>query len=417
MNDNVFTSQRRHTRVSFHPLTTSCQLDCLTTDSPIAQTHDVTANPEFVPNRLLSPTVLYPLVRCFDPDRIFPAGAANQYIYLDSMQWIVNGKPINEVWQPWDGSTGDYEIITSAGDSRGTLRVYRNMLPTETATVQFVCQVLDFRTNRLYDISSDKKTFTTSEKSEDILALSIDKPEVIYDPLRDNLLLYEHEVSLGVVAAGNRANYLDEKAYEQKFTLLLTSGTNRLATLPEGLSMQVVRLVNGQTSTALTPNSESAPELLQASFPSVKLDMRLIAHNAYEVHIIKNNEVILSVPFTAQTKVSMPSFATPMFGADIPVGRKSYTNFALVNLPDKKVEYPELYYLILWHTQAHSSTVKDWQFGKEMIADTDDIGIINTAEGSNFDVWFDTVPHEVNELMTDESDVVLTDENDEFLIA
>lgn len=417
MNDNVFTSQRRHTRVSFHPLTTSCQLDCLTTDSPTAQTHDITGSPEFVPNRQLTPTVIYPLVRCFDPDGIFPSSAANQYIILDTMRWLVNGEPIEDVWQAWDGSTGDYEILTSADDSRGTLRVYKNLLPAESATVQFVCQVLDFRTNRIYDISSDEKTFTTIDKGEDILALSIDKPEVEYDPLHDDLLLYEHEVSLGISAAGNRANYLNEKAYEQKFTLLLTSGTNRLATLPIGMTMQVVRLVNGQTSTALTPNSESAPELLQAAFPNIKLDMRLIAHNAYEVHIIKNNQVILSVAFSAQTKVSMPSSATPLFGADIPVGRKSYSNSALVNLPDKKVTYPDLYYLIQWHTQAYGGSIKNWQVGKEMVADTDDIGIINTAERSNFDIWFNLVAHDVNELVTDESDVVLTDENDEFLIA
>lgn len=417
MNDNVFTSQRRHTRVSFHPLTTSCQLDCLTIDSPVTQTHDSIASPEFVPNRELSPTVVYPLVRCIDPDKIFPSGAANQYVVLDTMQWLVNGEPINEVWQPWDGSAGDYEILTSADDSRGTLRVYRNLLPTETATVQFVCQVLDFRTNRLYDISSDEKTFTTVEKGEDILALSIDKSEVVYDPLRDDLLLYEHKVSLGEAEAGSRANYLDENAYEQTLTLLLTSGTNRLASLPDGMTMQIVRLVNGQTSTALTPNSESAPELLQASFPYIKLDMRLIAHNAYEVHILKGSEVKLSVPFIAQTKVSMPSSATPVFGADIPVGRKSYSNIALVNLPDRKVDYPDLYYLLHWHTQAYGGVIKDWQLGTEMIVDTDDIGIVNTAERSNFDVWFDMVAHEVDELITDESGVVLTDENNEYLIA
>ena len=119
MNENRFVSERTHTRVKFQPLRTSCELECLTPQSPAAQTVDVTgSSPSYVPNRAATPTVIYPDVRGLDPDGIFHHGPANQY--LGVVQWYVNNEPIEDVWT----ENTDYVINTSETDMRGALTVY-----------------------------------------------------------------------------------------------------------------------------------------------------------------------------------------------------------------------------------------------------------------------------------------------------
>ena len=114
MNENVFKSQRTHTRVKFTPLTTSCQLVCLTPQSPITQSINTTSGtPQYEPDRTLSPTVIFPDIRANDPDNVFGAGAANAHISLDTIQWLVDEKPIAEVWT--EGT--DYEIVKTATDT------------------------------------------------------------------------------------------------------------------------------------------------------------------------------------------------------------------------------------------------------------------------------------------------------------
>lgn len=427
MNEATFLSQRTHTRVKFKPLTVSCQLSCLTYDSPIAQVYDALGSPyQYVPHRPATPTVVMPVIRAIDPDEVFGASSPNEYLSLDTLQWTVNGDPINEVWDAWNGTTGDYEIIQTATDARGTLKIYKNIPPGETATIQFKGQFLDWRTGQLYDVQSNPITLVTEEKGSDLLGCTIDKPEVNYDPLFDDLLLYEYKVARGISVTGNRSDHINGKCYEQTVTAVLTSGDTEIASLPSGITM---RLVYHGSNTALVANSTSSPEVLQIAYPYVKLDMRQIEHKQYEVQFLQNGAVIQSAMFTAQTKVTMPFFGKPIFGSDIPAWYKWYHNRALVNLDDRAVEYPELYYLIQWFTQAQVASVvngatvysaaaaKTWQIGEKMAAEVADLGIGVTVNDSFFDIWFTVDRHPSIELMKDESNVVLTDESGDYILA
>ena len=88
------------------------------------------------------------------------------------------------------------------------------------------------------------------------------------------------------------------------------------------------------------------------------------------------------------------------------------------------VEYPELYYLIEWFTQAKYNdngtwkyaAEKTWQRGINMEAAVANLGIGVTQNDSFFDIWFDVNPHAVCELLTDEDNIVLTDEDGVMLI-
>ena len=278
MNENTFASRRTHTRVKFSPLTVSCQLVCLTPQSPAAQTvNTLITPPQYEPNRALSPTAIFPDVRAVDPDNIFPHGPANKYLSLEEIKWYVNEKPIAEVWtEETDAVTNaDYVIDRSDTDTRGTLIVKKNLPASDKAVLHFTGQFLDWRTGIAYTVESDDLALTCTDKGADAVQCYVDKPLIVYDPLFDNLLLYEYKAARGLTGSGNRDDAKDGKCYEQDVNVILTIGTKQVESLSgTGYKMRVARL---GTEIPLTPKSESAPELTFAAYPRISFDMRLVA--------------------------------------------------------------------------------------------------------------------------------------------
>ena len=167
MNENTFSSQRTHTRVKFEPLTTSCELVCLTPLSPAAQTINSLSTPvEYEPDRSATPTVIYPEVRASDPDNVFQHGAVNQYLSISTgdMQWTVDGEPIEDVWTVGT----DYEIDVTATDTRGSLRVKKNLPASSKAVLRFTGKFLDWRTGIVYNVeSSNEIALSCTDKGDD----------------------------------------------------------------------------------------------------------------------------------------------------------------------------------------------------------------------------------------------------------
>lgn len=420
MNENTFTSQRTHTRVKFQPLTTSCHLVCLTPMSPAAQTvNSLVSPPEYEPDRTATPTMILPEVRANDPDGVFHRGAANEFLSINAgdLQWFVDGEPIADVWT----AGTDYEIDTSASDTRGMLRVKKNLPASAKAVLTFKGKFLDWRTGIPYNVESDEIALSCTDRGSDVLSCCVDKPNITYDPFYDLLLLYDYKVARGIAVQGTRDDYVDGKCYEQSVNVLLTSGTAELTALPSGTTMRVVRL---GSSAALTPNSEAAPELLAATYPLVKFDMRMIAKGEYEVQFLQSGNIVARCTIGLHTSTTMPTGGKPLRGADITPAMKVYQNQVLLNTGDNVVDYPELYYLIQWYTQAKYNdngvwkyaAEKIWQRGENILAAIADLDIGTTVNDSFFDQWFDCNAHAARELCLDESNAVLTDENGEYLI-
>lgn len=415
---NTFQSQRRHTRIKFEPLRVSCTLVCLTPQSPTAQVVNTTLSPiEYEPDRSLTPTVIFPDVRAIDRDNIFHHGAANEYISTDTIAWTVDGEPIEEVWT--EGT--DYEIETDATDTRGSLRIYKNLAASEKAVLAFSAQFLDWRTGITYSVESDTMPLSCVDKGTDAYQCYADKPLIEYDPLFDDLLLYDYKKANGISVEGARADYKNGKSFEQTVNIVLTCGTDALTALPDGVTMQLVEL---GTTTAITANSEAHPEVTEIAFPNIGFDMRMIDKADYEVQFLQSGKVISNCTIGLHTATTMPTFGKPVNGADISPSQSEYFNSVLLNLADRMVEYPELYYMIEWFTQAKyndNGTWKyaaqlTWQRGVNMEAAIKDLGIGVTQNDSFFDIWFELNAHPACELITDEDGVVLTDENGEFLI-
>lgn len=418
MNENTFQSQRNHTRVKFEPLTVSCSLVCLTPQSPATQSINTTLIPiEYEPDRTVSPTVILPDVRANDIDNVFKHGSANEYLSLDTLKWQVDGKDIGSVWTVGT----DYEIVTDASDTRGALRVKKNLSANEKAVLRFFGDFIDWRTGIVYKVESDEMALACTDKGENVIQCHVDKPIIEYDPLFDDLLLYDYKVANNITVQGSRESYKNGKSFEQTVNVLLTSGTTELTTLPTGTTMRLVRV--GST-TPIVANSEANPEVTEISFPNISFDMRLVSKEEYSVQFLQNSKVISSATIGLHTNTTMPTFGKPAYSADIAASQTEYFNSVLLNLLDRMVEYPELYYLIEWFTQAKYNdngtwkyaAEKTWQRGVNMEAAVADLGIGITHNDSYFDIWFDVNPHHACELVADEDNAVLTDEEGVMLI-
>ena len=421
MNKNTFQSQRGHTRVKFEPLNVSCSLVCLTPHSPMAQVTNATLSPaEYEPDRRVSPTLVLPEVRAIDLDNVFQHGAVNQYLTLDSLEWTVNGEPINSKNSVWKEGV-DYEIIKTDTDTRGALKIFKNLGANEKAVLHFKGKFFDWRTGIILDVESGDEALICTDKGENIMQCHIDKPVIEYDPLFDDLLLYDYKKAREISVYGSRADYINGKSFEQAINVVLTDGTTECATLPDGISMKLVKL---GSDTALVANSEENPEVMEISYPNIKFDMRLIDKADYEVQFLKGSTMVCRATIGLHTSCTMPVLGQGAIGSDIAASQKEYFNSVLLNLADRQVEYPELYYLIQWFTQAKYNdngtwkyaAQKSWQRGVNMAAPVADLGIGLTQNDSFFDYWFEVNAHKSCQPQTDENDVVLTDENGNILI-
>ena len=418
MNDNIFQSKRGHTRVKFEPLNVSCSLVCLTPQSPMAQVINTTLSPiEYEPDRSDTPTLVLPEVRAIDLDNVFQHGAVNQYLTLDSLEWTVDGKSINSVWT--EGV--DYEIIKTEDDTRGALKVFKNLGANEKAVLHFKGKFFDWRTGIIIDVESGDEALICTDKGENIMQCHIDKPVIEYDPLFDDLLLYDYKKAREIPVYGSRADYINGKSFEQTINVVLTDGTKECATLPDGISMKLVKL---GSETGLVANSEENPEIMSISYPNIKFDMRLIDKADYEVQFLKGSTMVCRATIGLHTSCTMPVLGQGAIGSDIAASQKEYFNSVLLNLADRQVEYPELYYLIQWFTQAKYNdngtwkyaAQKMWQRGVNMEAAVADLGIGLTQNNSFFDFWFELEAHKPCQLLTDENGLILTDEDGNFLI-
>lgn len=417
-------SQRNHTRLKFSPLTTSCTLRCLTPHSPLAQAFNPSTN-VYDPNRSDTPSVVLPEVKATDPSGVFPSGVVNQLLLADTgkLEWFVNGKPISEVWTEYSNNTGDYSIITDETENRGALIIYKNVTADSKIMLSFRGLFYDWRTGRNYQVESDTIEMTTTNKGEDAISCSVDKQNVVYDPIRDPLLSYEWLYSVhnaeGLSETWARSS---DDNYLQKINVLLNSGISRLESLPSGLTMRLCKL---GSDTALAVGNDN-PELQQVEFPTIVIDCRLIDKAEYEVQMVKGGSIVSRAPFSVSRQTTMPTSAKPFSGADILPSMSVYYNTLLVSLAGTPLANPFLYYKIMWFTvaQVYNSSAstytegspKKWQTGDKLAAKIADIGIGTTVNDSYFEQYAEVEPWECDYVLTDESGNVFTDENGNVLI-
>ncbi|MGN1229899.1 MAG: hypothetical protein ACI4T5_09665 [Prevotella sp.] len=419
MNENKLYSKRQHTRIQFSPLHTSCALKCITPQSPLTQSVNTYLSPvEYEPDRSLSFTAVMPFIKTIDPDGIFLNGQANEYLSLDTMAWYIDNTKLPN--SSWTKGT-HYDIVTDSNDTRGMIKIYKNIPAGEKHSLKFRGEFLDWRTNIVYKVESDEIEMSSTDKGEDIYSCTADRTAIEYDPFYDTLLKEEYMKGKGLISAISSAAQSDPKNYKQSVNINLTYGLKRLTSLPSGMTSRLVKL--GST-TAITANSTANPEVIYATFPKYTFDCRLIEQASYEWQMLKGSTIMARVAFSITRKLTMPSTFKPMFNADINPSMTFYNNRAFVSLKDRPVEYPELLYLINWYTIARiyngtawadGASVK-WQRGERISADISKIGIGHQASDCYFDLSFELEPMPVCELLLDDDGTALLDDDGTMLI-
>ena len=412
-------SQTKHTEVSFKPLRTSCNLRCITPASPCSQASNSITG-EYEPDRSATPCCVYPEIKVYDPDGVFPGGNANSRLSLDSLKWMVNGVEISSLASSDTTWKDKYAVLKNADEYRGVLQVYRNVLPSEQFSLQFEGKFYDFRTGTNYTVVSDKISLSTTDKGEDIFSCSADVPKFVYDPLDDNLLLYDYLNAKGIFQAGTRDERIDGKCYLHKVNVAFLSGINHYASLPEGVTMQVCY---AGSESPLTEESEDSPEIDSASYPLIEFDCRMIDSKDYVVRFMKGDRELCHCSISIVKAVFPDIESSPNSGADIVVGQRMYFNTANIRLRDRTVPYLELYFLIKWFTQAMVYDGSSWEkaeavernTGEKLEVGIEDIGVGKTKNDSYFDVWFDTDWHSPLHLLSDENGNTLTDGNNDLI--
>ncbi len=415
----TYQSERKHTRLDFSPLTLACELVCVTPDSPTAQSLN-SENGQYEPDRSVSPTIITPVVTVNDPDKIYTSGNNNRNLSTDKHQWTVNGTDIAKAWT--EGT--DYSIIKDATSDNGSLKVMKNLTPDDVASLAYEGVFNDFRTGTNYVVSADGMVLTTTDKGENKVSCSVDCEEMSYDPLKDNLLLYEYLVANGKETAGKRSQYVDGKSYERTVTVTLAVGLATQTSLPDGMTM---RLVVRGSDTPVTAGSMEHPEVTKVAFPEIGFDMRFVDETMYEVQFVKDSRIVCSAGITLKRDMSLLTQHDVARGCDIAVGQEDYHNEGIFASGEQLIGYPELYYDIQWWTQArtYDTTTSAYKYadridrnaGESMDCKVVSLGIGTEKNLAWFDVAMDIEERGAAAIVTSETaSEVLTDESGNVLI-
>lgn len=416
----TFQSERKHTRLDFSPLHTTCELVCITADSPTAQTAN-TALGQYEPDRSVSPTIIRPQTTVNDPDGIYTSGINNHNLASDQHAWFVNGTPIAKVWK--EGT--DYTIIKDVSDDNGSLKVMRNIVPGEVATLSYQGMFNDFRTGTNYVVEASGTALTTTDKGDNKIACSVDCEQLAYDPLKDELALYEYLVAEGIEKAGQREKFINGKSYERTVTVTLTNGDTTITELPKGMTM---RLVERGKNTALAAGTLDHPEVMSVVFPQIGFDMRFTWQKEFEVQFVDaSGKVQASAGISLIRDMSCLTQHDIARGTDIAPGQQRYYNLGIFAAGNQPIQYPELFYNIQWWTQArvYDASNKTYKYaerinrqaGASMECSVDSLGIGYEKNLCWFDVSMDIEEREPAAVLTAaDTGVVLTDEKGNVLI-
>jgi len=416
----TFQSERKHTRLDFSPLQTTCELVCITADSPTAQTAN-TALGQYEPDRSVSPTIIRPQTTVNDPDGIYTSGINNHNLASDQHAWFVNGTPIAKVWK--EGT--DYTIIKDTSEDNGSLKVMRNIIPGEVATLSYQGMLNDFRTGTNYVVEASGMALTTTDKGGNKIDCSVDCEQLAYDPLKDELALYEYLVAEGIEKAGQRDKFVGGKSYERTVTVTLTKGATTITELPKGMTM---RLVERGKNTALAAGTLEHPEIKSVAFPKIGFDMRFTWQKEFEVQFVDaSGKVQTSAGISLIRDMSLLTQHDVARGNDIVPGQQRYYNYGIFAAGDQPIQYPELFYNIQWWTQArvYDASTKaykyagriDRQAGASMECSVDSLGIGYEKNLCWFDVSMDIEEREPAAVLTAaDTGTILTDEKGNILI-
>ena len=396
---------RKRIRRDFAPLTVSVSLSCLTSGSPATQVYDAVLN-EYVPDRLVTPTILQPVVTAAASDGSWPQPYANAL--LANMVWKVNGVDITTL-ADWAGKFS----IDTVGSTRGALTITRNLTPTERLSLHFEAELVDNRLGVTHPIVTDEIVLSTVDKSLDSYSMSIGEATAIYyNPFLDKLHLYEYKVAQGKISASAAARTaaLDENAYLRTIPISVFKGPDKMTS---GYTVKLYRVVNATTFTEITASDENEVDAITAT--GITLDLRMVTKENYLVVALIGTTEVARIQFSV-SRITQAFSCTPTNESAILPGQTARYDEALVDSEGKAIECPESIVAIIWHTtSAYKSDVRHNE-GGHTVFQLQDTGVGDNYTDDWLDVFTDAIQKGAYVVATDESDNTWVDENGNVLI-
>lgn len=341
--------------------------------SALAQVYKAQKN-EYEPNRLLTPTVIKPIINITDKDGIFESGIANRK--LGNMKWWINGVDLATTE---DYTNGVYVIDSADTTDRGSLTIYKNVAAVAPIKLAFTAIIADTRTGHNIKISIENILLITQDVSADKYTLEIDKPvDSTYNPI--NLNSYSYVV--------NPVVFL---------------GENKLTDLA-GLTLKLF-FMNGVNTVECT--SSNSPELELNSGVST-FDLRLINNKTYLLKLLKNNVEMAFVQFSIQRKYPNYNLSIRDYG-DVRKNQAIIPATAIIHAGQSKITNPGLYFQIKWKTYSLATGEVEHNQGEQAEIPADITGL----SFGPVDVYCDIDEKPAMEVAANSEGEIYTDSNDE----
>lgn len=392
-------TNRKRIRRDFAPLNVAVAIACDTAYSPLMQVYNG-SNGEFEPNRMLSPTIIRPIITAHASDGSWPTPQANSY--LTEMIWYVNGTDISKI-SAWSGF---YQIDT-VGSTRGSISILKNIMPNSEVSLHFEAKLVDSRLGVTLPIKTDAIVLSTVDKAEDAYGLTIGESKNIrYNPLQDLLDLYDYKIAHGIPASSSGA--YDGNEYLRTIPVEMFEGEKKLTS---GYSVKLYRVNNVNSITEVT---SSDYEIVSISPTSIVIDLRLIEKADYMIKGFVGGVERVKCQFAI--KRMRPSFKCSLLNESsiLPSQVERYDQLQ-VESDGRNIPYPGRALKIVWFTDSATKTGVQHNEGGTTLFSLRKTGVGNDYTNDWVDVYVEASHKDAHCVATDGTNI-LTDESGNILI-
>lgn len=390
---------RKRIRRDFAPLNVAVAITCDTAYSPLMQVYNG-SNGEFEPNRMLSPTIIRPIITAYASDGSWLTPQANSY--LAEMVWYVNGTDISKI-SAWSGF---YQIDT-VGSTRGSISILKNIMPNSEVSLHFEAKLVDSRLGVTLPIKTDAIVLSTVDKAEDTYGMTIGESKNIrYNPLQDLLDLHDYKVAHGITSSSSGA--YDGNEYLRTIPVEMFEGEKKLTS---GYTVKLYRVNNVNSITEVT---SSDYEVVSVSPTSIVIDLRLIEKADYMIKGFVGGIEMAKCQFAI--KRMRPSFkCSPTNESSIlPLQVERYDQLQ-VESDGRNIPYPGRALKIVWFTDSATKTGVQHNEGGTTLFSLRKTGVGNDYTNDWVDVYVEASHKDAHCVATDGTDI-LTDESGNILI-
>lgn len=372
---------------------------CDTAYSPLMQVYNG-SDGEFEPNRLLSPTIIRPIITAYAADGSWPHPSANSQ--LAEMKWFVNGKDITTL-SSWSGL---YEIDT-VGSTRGSISVLKNLLPNSEVSLHFEARLVDNRLGVTLPIKTDPVVLSTVDQAEDTYGMSIGESRNIrYNPLIDLLDLHEYKVAHGL--ASSESGAYDGNQYIRTIPVEMYAGESRMTS---GYTVKVYRITDINTQVEIT---SSDYEFISIAPSQIVIDLRLIEKADYLIKGFVNGKEQAKCQFSV--KRVRPAFrCTPTNESSILPKQTERYDEVLVESEGRNIPCPGRALKITWFTDTATKTTVQHNEGDTTLFDLRKAGVKDEYPDDWAEVYV-TVTHKDAHCIASDGSDIYTDESGNILI-